>query len=431
MANPSPKLLLGIVGAALGAAVGVATGVAAVRAIRQDETSPEDTDATVATGTNGDADDAPSEPKGAQFGLRPRSRSELVSAQSLAREDSRFLVLDDLEIHAIGSGRGAEALARAAAAASFDEGSPIKPKADAARPGTGTEANKSVTTKSDSTATDFVPVICIHGIAASVVSWRPLMAALDAQVDFVAFDRPAFGLSARPLPIDDLGEVYHRDGGPYTLERSVTLVWELADAIGAERVVLLGHSQGGTIAAMAAIRHPERVGALVLEAPALDLVIPNAAFGVLGALNFGGLGSRIVRSLDRLDSRYFAYIWHDATKIEQSTMEDYREPVLIERWHDAFWEHVRSFRMPKFGNASWSQLRDVPVLLVTGDEDAIVPSVATQHGAQRMRAAGVDCELAVIPACGHIAHEEQTAQFAQILRAFLRRHKLIAPRSAA
>jgi proline iminopeptidase len=53
----------------------------------------------------------------------------------------------------------------------------------------------------------------------------------------------------------------------YTLERDVADLEEIREKIGAERVVLIGHSYGGTLAAAYAASHPERVTRMVLSFP--------------------------------------------------------------------------------------------------------------------------------------------------------------------
>ena len=42
--------------------------------------------------------------------------------------------------------------------------------------------------------------ILLHGFGASLFSWREVMAPLADMGTVVAFDRPAFGLTARPMP---------------------------------------------------------------------------------------------------------------------------------------------------------------------------------------------------------------------------------------
>jgi len=53
----------------------------------------------------------------------------------------------------------------------------------------------------------------------------------------------------------------------YTLERDVADLEAIREEIGAERIVLIGHSYGGTLAAAYAASYPERVARMVLSFP--------------------------------------------------------------------------------------------------------------------------------------------------------------------
>lgn len=66
----------------------------------------------------------------------------------------------------------------------------------------------------------------------------------------IVFDKRGMGLS-------------DRDAGPYTLEDVVDDALEVLDAVGAERVVVFGVSEGGAAATLLAASHPSRVSALV------------------------------------------------------------------------------------------------------------------------------------------------------------------------
>jgi proline iminopeptidase len=57
------------------------------------------------------------------------------------------------------------------------------------------------------------------------------------------------------------------DPRDYTLRRDVADLEKIREKIGAERVVLIGHSYGGTLAAAYAATHPERVTKMVLSSP--------------------------------------------------------------------------------------------------------------------------------------------------------------------
>ncbi|HEX6709373.1 MAG TPA: alpha/beta fold hydrolase [Rubrobacter sp.] len=53
----------------------------------------------------------------------------------------------------------------------------------------------------------------------------------------------------------------------YTLERDVADLEEIREKIGAERLILIGHSHGGAIAAAYAASHPDHVSRMVLSSP--------------------------------------------------------------------------------------------------------------------------------------------------------------------
>ena len=66
----------------------------------------------------------------------------------------------------------------------------------------------------------------------------------------ISFDKRGMGLS-------------DRDTGAYTLENVVDDALAVLDAVGAERVVVFGVSEGGSAATMLAATHPDRVSAMV------------------------------------------------------------------------------------------------------------------------------------------------------------------------
>ena len=74
----------------------------------------------------------------------------------------------------------------------------------------------------------------LHGFAASVFSWRevtePLAESLASEIGTVmALDRPAFGLTERPLPGEWVGE------NLYGAENQVELTVGLLDELGSDR----------------------------------------------------------------------------------------------------------------------------------------------------------------------------------------------------
>jgi pimeloyl-ACP methyl ester carboxylesterase len=73
-------------------------------------------------------------------------------------------------------------------------------------------------------------------------------------------------------PVEEVGRGRSRrlaDPRGYTLGRDVADLEAIREKIGAERVVLIGHSYGGTLASAYAASHPERVAKMVLGMPRL------------------------------------------------------------------------------------------------------------------------------------------------------------------
>ena len=109
-------------------------------------------------------------------------------------------------------------------------------------------------------------MLALHGLGGSGRYWLGLEAAIADRFTVVAPDHGGFGHSDKPPEAK-----YDRDFHMANLDT-------IADEIGAERIIVVGHSLGGIMGALWAARHPHRVAALALVAtpfPATDRRIPE------------------------------------------------------------------------------------------------------------------------------------------------------------
>ena len=100
-------------------------------------------------------------------------------------------------------------------------------------------------------------IVLIHGLVISSLYMIPLAECLAIRHSVFALDLPGFGRSASPervLSVAELGDA--------------VIAW--MNACGIARCHLVGNSLGCEIAAHAAVRAPERIGALTLIGPTLD-----------------------------------------------------------------------------------------------------------------------------------------------------------------
>lgn len=104
-------------------------------------------------------------------------------------------------------------------------------------------------------------VLALHGITGNALSWARVAHHLAGRVTLLAPDlRGRAGSAALP--------------GPYGIARHADDAAALMAAVGAPRVVLAGHSMGAFVAAVAAVRHPDRFPSLLLVDGAVGFPAP-------------------------------------------------------------------------------------------------------------------------------------------------------------
>jgi pimeloyl-ACP methyl ester carboxylesterase len=252
-------------------------------------------------------------------------------------------------------------------------------------------------------------LVLLHGFGASVFSWREVMAPLAQEGRVVAFDRPAFGLTERPMPGEWTGE------NPYSREAQAAQTVGLMDALGIEQAVLVGNSAGGSIAVLTALRYPERVRALVLVDAAIygEGGAPGWLRPLLDTPQVRHLGPLLVHSIQARGEEGIRLAWHDPARVTPEILEGYHKPLQAQNWDRALWEFTRASRpldLPdRLGEIT------IPVLVITGDDDRIVPPELSERLAQDLP----NAQLVVIPDCGHLPHEEQPEEFLRAVREFL------------
>lgn len=239
-------------------------------------------------------------------------------------------------------------------------------------------------------------IILLHGFGASTFSWREVVAPLAELGTVVAYDRPSSGLTERPLPGDWTGD------SPYGPDAQVELLMGLLDFLGVRQAVLVGNSAGGTVAVQAALRHPERVTALVLVDPAIYTSggAPAWIRPLLGTPQLRRIGPLLVRSIQDRGEQILELAWHDPGKITPEVRAGYRKPLQAENWDRGLWELTAAGRDLKLAERL-AAVRQ-PALVITGDDDRIVPTAESIRLARELP----DAVLTVIPACGHVPHEE-------------------------
>lgn len=249
--------------------------------------------------------------------------------------------------------------------------------------------------------------VLLHGFGASLYSWQAVMEPFSQHGMVIAFDRPAFGLTERPLTWEGQN--------PYSPEAQVALVTGLLDHFGVQQAILVGNSAGGTVSMLTALAHPERVSALILVDPAVYTGggAPSWIRPLLGTPQMRHLGPLVARQIQQRGPELVEQAWHDPARIPPGTLELYKKPLQAENWDKALWEMTLASRAS--GLTEQLSAFTLPVLVITGDDDRIVPT------ADSVRLGGElpDASLVVIPQAGHVPHEERPDLFMQAVDTFL------------
>jgi pimeloyl-ACP methyl ester carboxylesterase len=255
--------------------------------------------------------------------------------------------------------------------------------------------------------------ILLHGFGASEYSWREVMEPLSKYGRVIAYDRPAFGLTERPMPGEWAGT------NPYSIEGNVELLDGLMDELGVEKGILIGNSAGGGVAAAYALEHPEQVQGLVLVDPALGSGrggrFPSWLLPIMSSPQLRNLGPLLVRSIagDSGDET-IRLAWHDPTLITQDVYEGYRRPLKADNWDKALYEFAIAANPVNYVDRL--EELSMPVLVVTGDDDRIVPTDSSIQLAGKIPGA----QLVVFDQCGHVPQEECPDQFMDAMLTFLK-----------
>lgn len=255
-------------------------------------------------------------------------------------------------------------------------------------------------------------IVLVHGFGGGVFSWRHVMGVLARQVGctVAAFDRPGWGLTSRPRREDWEDKEMPN---PYKLESQVDLLLSFCSEMGFSSVVLVGHDDGGLLSLMAAQKVQASLnsfnvtikGVVLLGVSLSREVVP----GFARILMRTSLGKRhLVRPLLRTEITQVVNrrAWYDATKLTTEVLSLYKAPLCVEGWDGALHEIGRlSYQTVLTQHNAISLLKaveDMPVLVIAGAEDALVPLKSSQAMASKL----VNSKLVAISGCGHLPHEE-------------------------
>jgi pimeloyl-ACP methyl ester carboxylesterase len=230
---------------------------------------------------------------------------------------------------------------------------------------------------------DGAEIVMLHEGLGSVSMWRdfPRQVAAATGRDVLVYSRHGYGRSA-----PHRGALSVR----FMHDEALVVLPQLLDALGVRRPILLGHSDGASIALVHAGGSGREVAALILLAPHVmveDLSVASIA-AAREAYDRGDLRARLARHHDDVDGAFRG--WNDiwlSPEFRGWTIEEYLPRVAC------------------------------PVLAVQGEDD----EYGTMEQVDRIARAVADVEVLKLPGSRHSPHRDRPAEVLEAIKRFVAR----------
>lgn len=227
--------------------------------------------------------------------------------------------------------------------------------------------------------------LMVHGAGGGARIWREAAEALSAEFRVAALDLSGHG-GSRKLP------------APATFDDYVDDVVAAAAALGGP-VALCGHSMGGAVAQLTALRNPDAARGLVLVGTGARLRVMPALFDMLRADFAAAVGGMGAFAFSAKTDKCIADVLQEVTiKLD---------PEIV----------INDFRLCD----GFDVMADVariahPALIVCGDEDRLTPLKYSKFLADNLS----KNRLETMSGCGHMPMLEKPGEFARLCADFAR-----------
>jgi 3-oxoadipate enol-lactonase len=240
------------------------------------------------------------------------------------------------------------------------------------------------------------PLLLIQGLGWSSAMWHRLVPALDPRYRVIRYDARGIGRSDVPE-------------GPYTIQLVAADAMAVLDAAGVESAHVLGCSLGGVVAQEVALTYPARTKSLMLlcthpagtaavwpEPDVMAMIVDRAGMTLEAAVRV---------------SIPFAYgPTTDPTRIEEDVALRLALPTSS-----------AGYERQLYGGLGYPGTHDrlhqiaVPTLVLTGDQDRMVPP----QNSEIIAAAITGARTVVVPGAGHIVFTDAPEAVSDAVLAFL------------
>jgi pimeloyl-ACP methyl ester carboxylesterase len=231
------------------------------------------------------------------------------------------------------------------------------------------------------------PLLFLHG-ASGAPAVLPFMERLAQRFEVLVPEHPGYGLSGEPEWLDNIHDVAY-------------FYLDFLKRLSLDAVTLVGNSLGGWIAMEMAVRDTSRIKALVLVSPA-GLSVPGVQPADTFLMSPEELARHLFYDPKLAEARLAEPVTPEAIDIALKNRHTTARLAWEPRFHDP--------HLPK-----WLHRIDVPVQIIWGEQDRILP-VGFANELKRLIPAA---QLHVMRDAGHLPHVEKPQEFFDLVTGFL------------
>jgi pimeloyl-ACP methyl ester carboxylesterase len=256
-------------------------------------------------------------------------------------------------------------------------------------------------------------MLLLHGFPTSSHMYRELIPALADRYHVVAPDLPGFGFTEAPDRLDF----------KYTFDHLAEVIDRFTEVLGLDRYAVYVFDYGAPIGLRLALRHPERITAVVSQNGNAYLEGLSEGWNPIQAYwkDPSPENRAALRAFLKPEATQWQYT-HGTVKLERLSPDAWTldsallaRPGIDEIQLDLFGDYQSNVALyPKF--QEYVRTRRPPLLAVWGKNDPFFLPV----GAEAFRRDNPDAEVYLLDA-GHFALESQGPEIAAIIRDFLAR----------
>ena len=265
-----------------------------------------------------------------------------------------------------------------------------------------------VSTRYLDTGGEGIPVLLIHGLAASIEAWRDVVPLLSSKYRVIALDLPGFGHADKP-----------KDAAYTAVDFFLPMFTRFMDAIGVPSAHLVGSSMGASLAIRFAARHPDRVASVVAANPG---GFASYIHPFLRAPTLPLLGKPMSRPMRATNAFALGLTVNNTAKRTAALLDEIDAFSKMPGAHNAFVKTLRGLTTP-FGLKDLPEFEadakavQAPTLIVWGDKDRVFPVKQMKAGQKVMP----DAVFRTMQGVGHFPQIDAPEVFSRLTMSFLQK----------